>query len=168
MRKLFILKTIIDILWIISLITIPIIFLAMPAIFFLKEPTSNFKILGNQLLTDSSLFTKLYTIIVLISYLLLLYALHKFRNIMEQFLRTKIFTTQVVKNFKCIGNTLVTSGLLLMISTFIYKIYAESTIEIELGFSTNIIIICFGLFSLVLSEIFKISKNLKQENELTI
>lgn len=87
---------------------------------------------------------------------------------MGQFLRTKIFSNSVINNFKAIGNTLIISGLLVMTSTFIYKIYAKSTLEIELGFSTNIIIICFGLFSLVLSEIFKISKNLKQENELTI
>lgn len=171
MRKLFILKTIIDVLWFFSVITIPIIVFAIPTLFFLEESlesVSNFKIFGNKLPNKNDVFIKIYTVSILISYLLLIYALYKFRKIMGQFLRTKIFSNSVINNFKAIGNTLIISGLLVMTSTFIYKIYAKSTLEIELGFSTNIIIICFGLFSLVLSEIFKISKNLKQENELTI
>ncbi|WP_414692206.1 DUF2975 domain-containing protein [Olleya sp. UBA1516] len=37
-----------------------------------------------------------------------------------------------------------------------------------MGFSSFLIMLCFGLFFMVLSEVFKVAKYTKQENDLTI
>ena len=49
-----------------------------------------------------------------------------------------------------------------------YTTYYQQKVSLELGLNQHIIIICLGLFFMVLSEIFKIAKNAKQENDLTI
>jgi hypothetical protein len=50
----------------------------------------------------------------------------------------------------------------------ISKIYFEQKISLEFGLNQHIVIICLGLFFIILSEIFQIAKTAKQENDLTI
>ena len=40
--------------------------------------------------------------------------------------------------------------------------------KINLGLTPYLILICLGLFFMVLSEVFKVAKHAKEENELTV
>lgn len=46
--------------------------------------------------------------------------------------------------------------------------YFKEKVSISVALDQNVVTICLGLFFLILSEIFKIAKNQKQENDLTI
>jgi hypothetical protein len=74
----------------------------------------------------------------------------------------------VIASFQKIGNLLTISGFISLIISIISKIYFEQKVTLEFGLNQHLVIICLGLFFLVLSEVFKIAKNAKQENDLTI
>lgn len=52
----------------------------------------------------------------------------------------------------------------------IYNTFHDSKVEslFETNFDTALLEISLGLFFMVLSEVFKIAKNLKEENDLTL
>ena len=74
----------------------------------------------------------------------------------------------VITSFKKIGNLLIISGLISLLISIIGEMYFKESVSISFGLDQNLITICLGLFFLVLSEIFKIAKSAKQENDLTI
>lgn len=165
MKKLNILRAIVQFLWIMSMLSVPVIVLLIPGVFFIDD--FNFSINGNSIKVFD-LVTKLIFVCYAVSYLLFIYVLFLFKNIIREFLRAKVFSELVIKNFHLIGIILSIVGLASTIISFIYRIHSKGKFQIDLGLSNNIITLCFGLFFMVLSEIFKISKNLKQENDLTI
>ncbi|MDP3357819.1 MAG: DUF2975 domain-containing protein [Lutibacter sp.] len=168
MRKLIILKSIVDLFWILSLPIIPLILVFIPYSFITDDFIfSPFKINGIEIETFD-LGTKIILAVVMLSYLLLVYCVYLFRKILGCFLRVKIFDEEVVDNFNKIGNLLVLSSFLIGVPSLLYRIYYMEKISLELGFSTFFLLICLGFFFKILSEIFKISRNMKEENELTI
>ena len=90
--------------------------------------------------------------------------------VLKYFYRLKVFDEVVLKNFNKIGYLLITAAFLTGITSTIYKVYYMSkvTVAFNFTFSPFILLVCLGLFFMVLSEIFGISKKLKEENELTI
>ena len=95
-------------------------------------------------------------------------ALYFFRKVVTNFVRVRVFEEVVISSFKKIGNLLTFSGFISLIISIIGTIYFEQKVSLEFGLNQHLVIICLGLFFLVLSEIFKIAKNAKQENDLTI
>ena len=95
-------------------------------------------------------------------------ALYFFRKVLTNFVRVRVFEEAVISSFKKIGNLLTFSGFISLIISIIGKIYFERKVSLEFGLNQHLVLICLGLFFLVLSEIFKIAKNTKQENDLTI
>jgi hypothetical protein len=168
MRKLIILKSIVDLFWILTLPIIPIILFFIPYSFindgFNFIP---FKINGLEV-EIIDLGTKIILSVILLSYLILIYCIYLFRKILGSFLRVKIFNTLVVNNFSKIGYLLIIYSFLTGVPTLIYRFLYAKKITMELGFSSFILTLCLGFFFMVLSEIFKISRNMKEENELTI
>jgi len=168
MRKLIILKSIVDLVWILSLPIIPLILIFIPYSFFTSDFNYfPFAINGIEIETFD-LGTKIILAVMLLSYLLLIYCVYLFRKILGCFIRVKIFDEMVVNNFKKIGNLLVLSSILIGVPSFLYKIYYMQKISLQLGFSQFFLLLCLGFFFMILSEIFKISKKMKEENELTI
>lgn len=168
MRKLNILKTIVDIFWIFSMITIPAILFLIPIIF-LSEDISIFNIKINGLeINETTLTTKLILCFMSLIYLVLIYCVYLFKKILRCFQKLKIFDEIVIVNFNRIGNLLIISAILSWTLTFIYNVSYSHKIHLEIGFSPYLLMLCLGFFFIVLSEIFKISKKLKDENELTI
>ena len=51
---------------------------------------------------------------------------------------------------------------------FIQQLILTSQFKVYVGISPQIMITCLGLFFMVLSEVFKIAKAAKEENELTV
>jgi len=168
MRKLNILKTIVDIFWIISMLSIPFILFLFPFIFFSDDiSVFNIEINGLKIETTSN-FTKIILSIMLVAYLILIYCVYLFKKILRCFQSLKIFDEIVIKNFNKIGYLLVTSSLLTEIPSFVYRFLFRKKVSLEIGFSPFILMLCLGFFFMVLSEIFKISKNMKEESDLTI
>lgn len=166
MRKLYILRAIVNYLWIISMIAIPVLAISIPGIFFIEKLDLDFNLNGNTV-KIIDIPTKIFFVIYAIAYLFFIYVIYLFKKIIRDFLRTKVFSDLVIKNLHKIGLILTIVGLVLIITSFFYRLNNRE-FQIDLGIGNNIITICFGLFFMVLSEIFKISKNLKQENDLTI
>lgn len=168
MRKLNILRTIIDFLWIIAMLTVPL-FLFLFGCVFISDDVSelNFKISG-LLIEETNISTILFLFAQLLAYLLLIYGLYLFKKSLRYFQQLKMFDEIVITNFNKIGYILVTSSFLTAVPKFIYLLFHEKKIGFEIGFTPFLLMLCLGIFFMVLSTIFKISKNLKTENELTI
>lgn len=163
MKKLNILKAIVDFLWIFSMPIVLIIIGISIAVFFVDLNELNIKI--NSIDFDNNTpLSKILLSIAALNYLLIIAALYFFRKVLHFFIRVKIFEETVIASFKKIGNLLAISGII----SFINKIYFQQKISLEFGLNQHLVIICLGLFFLTLSEIFKIAKNTKQENDLTI
>ena len=168
MRKIKALKTIVDFIWIITVpIGTVIVFLFIPAIFLYDLTDSSIKIHGMNL-QSQGLYSKILIAIALSNYLLLFYSLSLFRKSLRCFLNEKIFDIYIINSFKKIGNAIVLSGIISLIISTVGKIYFKEKMTLELGLNTHLILICLGLFFMILSEVFKIAKTAKQENDLTI
>ena len=74
----------------------------------------------------------------------------------------------VFLTFNKIGILLIIFAVINELPTLIYKIYYRYSSEVYLSFSLFILTLSIGLFFMILSEVFKITKKIKQENELTI
>ena len=170
MKKINILKTIVDLLWIFSMpVVLIIIGISFTTFFVDLSDLSDLSITINTLdFNPNSTLSKILFVISSLNYLLLIVALYFFRKVVTHFVRVRVFEEVVISSFKKTGNLLTFSGFISLIISIIGKIYFEQKVSLEFGLNQHLVIICLGLFFLVLSEIFKIAKNAKQENELTI
>lgn len=167
MRKLQVLKAIIDFLWIISMPIILLIIGLVIAISF--SDLGDLKIKINSVNFNSNdIISKVLLIISALNYLLIIASLFYFKKALHSFLRIKIFDDIVIISFYKIGNLLAISGVISLSISMFHTTYYQKKLSLELGLNQHIIIICLGLFFMVLSEIFKIAKHQKQENDLTV
>ena len=167
MKKINILKWIIDLLWIFSMPLVLIIIGVSFATFFVDLSDLNIELNTNNI-NQNDLFSKILFVVSSLNYLLLIVALYFFRKVLTNFVRLRVFEEVVISSFKKTGNLITFSGFISLIISIIGKIYFEQKVSLEFGLNQHLVLICLGLFFLVLSEIFKIAKNTKQENDLTI
>ena len=167
MKKISILKALVDYLWI---VTVPIgtllIIAFIPGIFFIDFDEKSIDFLDISI--QENVYSKLLLAIKVASYLLILYAFHLFRNVLRSFQRIKIFDPIVISNFTRIGTLLILAGIVSFVISLIIRVYFKGTIGITFGFNNDIVLIGLGLFFQILGEVFKIAKAAKEENELTI
>lgn len=170
MKKINILKAIVDLLWIFSVpVVLIIIGISFTTFFIDLSDLSDLSITINTLdINTNSSFSKILFAISSLNYLLLIVALYFFRKVLTNFVRIRVFEEVVISSFKKIGNLLTFSGFISLIISIIGTIYFEQKVSLEFGLNQHLVIICLGLFFLVLSEIFKIAENAKQKNDLTI
>ena len=167
MKKINILKAIVDLLWIFSMPVVLIIIGVSFTTFFVDLSDLNIE-LNTINMNQNDLFSKILFVVSSLNYLLLIVALYFFRKVLTNFVSIRVFEEAVISSFKKIGNLLTFSGFISLIISIIGKIYFEQKVSLEFGLNQHLVLICLGLFFLVLSEIFKIAKNAKQENDLTI
>lgn len=120
-----------------------------------------------------------------IYYAFYMYSIFLFKKNVESFTNFKLFTNQVIKNFKVIGIIYLAGYLASVFITYVIPLFGnDSTIKIGIGNDKDSLIRLFdfplngliiGLFFLTLSQVFHIAKlqkeeniTLKQENDLTI
>ena len=167
MKKIKILKAIIDFIWWVSVFGAAILlFILIGILFGLVELSPDFSV--NRINISNLTIWQSTTIIVLSLFNLLgLYCLYLFRQIVHSFNLLKIFNLLIIKNFNKIGFYLLIIGVANILNTFLAHLFNNSIyLKIEFGFEISCI--CLGLFSITLSEIFNIAKSAKQENDLTI
>ncbi|APG66053.1 hypothetical protein LPB136_12040 [Tenacibaculum todarodis] len=169
MRKLHILKAIVDFTWIFAIPLVMVIIAFIPAIFFYDFGDLNITINSiNFNSVDSSMPLKLLLALNALNYLLIIYALYLFRRVLYFFLLVKVFDNKVIQLFNKIGYLLTISGVVTLVLSFLSKLYFEQKMSLEFGLNPYIVIVCLGLFFMVLGEIFIVAKTAKQENDLTI
>jgi len=167
MKKINILKAIVDLLWIFSMPVVLIIIGISFTTFFVDLSDLNIE-MNTINMNQNDLFSKILFVVSSLNYLLLIVALYFFRKVLTNFVRLRVFEEVVISSFKKTGNLITFSGFISLIISIIGEIYFEQKVSLEFGLNQHLVLICLGLFFLVLSEIFKIAKNTKQENDLTI
>lgn len=166
MSKLPLLKSFASILFALSMI---VLFFAVPFIIlwlFMPERVP-FKLDGEPMTTVTA-----ELVIVLISLVIGLvffaYALYLFKTNLGLFEKKKIFDATVIKNFAQMGKAILLGYLFCAVPVTLYKILAKNATEIDFEFIIDsLFIVGLGLFFIVLSEVFQMAKNIKEENNLT-
>lgn len=169
MKKLNILKSLVDFIWYIT--CIPLIFLLLfVTVFVFIDPsiTETFLNLNTPKVPNSNASIIITTLVLIIVLLIGIYCFYLFRNTLRYFQQRKPFHDYVIITYHKMGNLLVVTGIVAIVLFFVFNLIFESKFEIHLGLSPYLSIICLGLFFMVLSETFKIAKTAKQENDLTI
>ncbi|RWX00219.1 DUF2975 domain-containing protein [Flavobacterium cerinum] len=165
MKRLPILKTLIDIIFYLSVI--PLIF-GLPFIFLLGIMPDKIPLtLNNEVLSITGAERILFLLLILVGYALHVYALYLFRKVLQLFSRRIIFDDRIIKNFDQMGKAILT-GTFIIIAPLIFYSLIKKPIEIKLGFSSILCTLGLGLFFMVLSEVFQMAKKIKEENDLTV
>lgn len=169
MRKLNILKACIDLAFYLSCLTVFafVIFIPFAILGYMDGIPINIQ--GRELIIDNWQ-AKLVLVFVLISSLFFLYGIFLLRKTIALFIKKDVFNVEVIKNLNTIGISVVTSTLLMVIPSFLYSAFHRTKFgfKLESGFESPLLIISLGLFFMILSEVFKIAKKLKEENDLTL
>ncbi|WP_320815873.1 DUF2975 domain-containing protein [Flavobacterium sp.] len=166
MKKLNLLKGIIDFVWLLTITSIPFIILFIGYIVFFSEEFFPIKVNGTEI-TANTISTKILLFSLTIAYILLVYCIYLFRKILRLFQQRKIFDLLVIGNFNKMGYLLLFASIIGGVSNFIVQ-FMKNKITLEISLNPYVLMFCMGLFLLVLSEVFKIAKSQKEENELTV
>jgi hypothetical protein len=166
MKKLNLLKGIVDFVWMMTMITIPFILFFVGYIIFGSEPFDvPIKINGNELRVVD-LKSKIILTCFMVSSLLIIYALYLFKKLLRLFQLKIIFDIQVVQLFNKIGVVVISSAIISGVSGFIFN-FLKRNISLSFDLNPNVLLFSLGLFFIILSEVFKIAKSIKEENDLT-
>jgi hypothetical protein len=167
MKKLIFLKTIVDYIWILSIICYPIIIVVCTTMLISNNPIDlPIKISGN-LIELNTVWSKIAMIISLLNFGLMLYSLYNFKMLLNNFRQKLIFEVENSMFLDKIGNLIICSSSLYLITELLLSI-SKSTVSIQIGFGPFLYLMALGLFFKVLSEVFLIGKRIKEDNELTI
>ena len=99
-----------------------------------------------------------------------IYGVYLFRETIGYFKDRDVFNVIVIKRFSTIGKCIIAgdliSGISYLINKIIYGDNLNAPIEIRYDFLVGSVFV--ALFCMVLSEVFKMAKEMKEENELTV
>lgn len=127
------------------------------------------KISGEKIaLVDLS--TKLMLLGYVISYSFFVYGVFLFRKVLNHFSKREIFHDAVISLLNKIGVFFLTASIIAVVLGFFMQMYLKGEAELGIGsgFDSFLFSASLGLFFMVLSEVFSMGKNMKEENELTI
>ncbi len=169
MRKLIILKSLVDFIWIVSCIPgIGLVLFFMVFMFVNPESLHLIFDIDDSVLLTSKLNTQIFGLVIATLALVGIYCFYLFRKTLRYFQQIKPFHEVVITNFYKIGYLLSAIGLTGTLVIFFARLVIKNEFKINFGFSPYVLLICLGLFFMVLSEVFKVAKHAKEENELTI
>jgi predicted MFS family arabinose efflux permease len=169
MRKLVILKSLVDFIWIVTCIPLLLIIPVFLVMMFVSPDLMYITGIEVKELSKSQMnYAIFYVILMAFVIYLGMYCFYVFRKTLRYFQQVKPFHKDVISNFHKIGWLLSILGVMGSIGFFLGHIFLKHQIKLNLGFSPYLTIICLGLFFMVLSELFKVAKTAKDENELTI
>ncbi|WP_299382620.1 DUF2975 domain-containing protein [uncultured Lacinutrix sp.] len=169
MKKLNILKSLVDFIWIFTCIPLILLLLFVSVFVFIDSSITEAVLNVDTSEVANSSASVIITTLVLATVLLIgIYCFYLFRKTLRYFQQRKPFHDYVIATYHKMGNLLVATGIVATVLFFVIKLIFESRFEIHLGLTPYVFIVCLGLFFMVLSEIFKIAKTAKQENDLTI
>lgn len=172
MKKLWLLKSLIDILFFFAVIGIifglPMIL--MIAIMPEQVPFDFTVSVNDEIVTDTTSWEIVLSMIIMYTgYAFQVYAIYLFRKTLILFRKRIIFDTAVIRNFDQMGRAILI-GYALILVPVIYFALTNSPIRIEMEFMIHdsLLIPGLGLFFIVLSEVFLMAKGIKEDNDLTV
>ncbi|WP_374957967.1 DUF2975 domain-containing protein [Gilvibacter sp.] len=166
MKRLNLLKTIVDIIWYLS---IPSLLLFVGFVLYMSWTGQPFtKTLYGSMITLSGFQLVIVLCLNLITYGLLVYSLYLFRKVLQEFKKLQLFNQVVIALLLRIGKLVIASGILMFISKFLTNYWSINQITLSLSPNDLLIYGGIGAFFLVLSEVFDRARILKEENELTV
>jgi len=152
------LKLILNLFWGLGLITFSIVIISY----------------GFSIINNNSLLNIIGTIGIFIVISAVLFIIYQLRKVLDTLIDEKPFSLINVRRFRYIGYSILLIGVLVFINDLYFKgLLATLTIYDDggPGIYTNIdvyIPFVLGIFSLILSEIFRIAYKIYEENKLTI
>jgi hypothetical protein len=167
MRKLVFLKTIVDYVWIMSIIALPLLILFIGFALFSNEPIDIPINISGININATTPFGKIGLVFSMVNFVIILFAIYNFKSLLENFSKKIIFEYESFQLLDKIGNLVILSASLYLISDLLGA-FSNSTISINLGFGPFLYLMALGLFFKVLSEVFIIGKQIKEDSELTI
>jgi hypothetical protein len=170
MKSLQLLKNLLDIFWMLSIISLISIVILVPILIIDGSDGIPVKIKGVEINMNDT-FSKLVVVFTLIGGLFFIYSVYLLRKVVTYFQNRDIFNEKVVLYFNLIGKLIIASSLINNIALFVYKAVKRDKVAIAIdlgGYDSFILSICLGLFFMVISIVFRIAKTMKEENELTI
>lgn len=170
MKRLPILKTLTDILFVLSVI---IMFFTIPFAFILAVmpqmiPFELFDVAPTDIPTGEviALFVAIPGLVLYI------YALYLFRNTLTLFKKNKFFDNQVIINFDRIGKAIIAGFFITTMPLYLYTMFAKTVFLLKNDESwftgDTLFTLVLGLFFIVLSEVFRTAKAMQEENDLTV
>lgn len=168
MKKLNILKAIVDYIYIMSVIAFPIATVISVVYIFNSEIYNLPVIVSGNLAEYDKIWSTIAILISLNNFALFVYVVYHFKKLLANFKEKIIFEMENYQLFYKIGKTIILYAILLFIIGFIPKTNQTASISVTFGFSPSLFIAALGLFFAVLAEVFKMGKQLKEENDLTI
>ena len=169
MRKLVILKSLIDFIWIVTCIPMVLILLFLAVYMFVNPEILNLIFeTDDNLIEFSPIIVQTFGLLFIALGFCTIYCVYVFRKTLRYFQRVKPFHDDVIANFYKIGYLLTGIGIGSSLLLFLIPIWFESKFKIHLGLSPYLMLVCLGLFFMVLSEVFKVAEHAKEENELTV
>lgn len=170
MRKIYILRAILEFMLYFLLVGGVALLIITP--FILTDSDWDIPIKINGVVSSSfdSVYSKIGLVVSVLSYFLFVYAIYLLKKTVNLFIKGKVFDNQVISNLSSIGKIFIIVTLIINTVEFIFKVTTtqKATLMINSGFDSFLFVISIGLFFIIISEVFKIAKNMKDENELTI
>ena len=99
------------------------------------------------------------------------YGIYLFKQTLVQFSKRKFFDDKVLRALDQAGKAFIVAGMLWVVPPFFYRLLAEQTFDIGIdvsGFGSSLFSFSIGLFFMVLSDVFFMAKQMKEENDLTV
>lgn len=170
MKKLYLLKALVDLFWFFSVIAIIALLIFIPFFLFNDESLDIPIKIGGEKIVLIDLSTKLMFLGYVISYSFFVYGVFLFRKVLNHFSKREIFHEAVISLLNKIGVFFLTASLIDVVLGFVMQLYPNREAELRIisGFESFLFTASLGLFFMVLSEVFSMGKNIKEENELTI
>jgi len=115
--------------------------------------------------------TKVLLVLSLVGALCFIYSIFLLRKVIGYFMKRDLFHEKVISHLNRIGQFLIASTILVNVPLFFYNMFHRQHVGVQFtngGLDSLLMSVSLGLFFMVLSEVFKIAKHMKEENELTV
>ena len=122
-----------------------------------------------QFIYNSNWSISILFLVVLILQVLFTVGFYHLKNVTQQFIHQKTFSTITIKQLKKAGGIFTFIGIFTLILRTLNWIFDSSVVSIWNGIDIVYLFILFnGLFFILISTVLTEAKDLKQENDLTI
>lgn len=171
MKKIYQLKTILDIVIVFSMVVMIVGLLGLLYGLITGNMSKMNVTIGGERINHFDATFIFIALLMASGYGLFIYSIYELKKLIAMFVRKEFFTDSSVKSLKTIGVSMLGSSLLIMVPAYIYGILNDATIHLTMSSirpESMAFSIIISLFFIILSSIFKEAKMLKEENELVI
>ncbi|MDO4229408.1 MAG: DUF2975 domain-containing protein [Capnocytophaga sp.] len=160
MRSVFVLKTILDILFIFTIFGL----LNFPILFFFEAEV----VIENTEINIKTLNGKIVLGCFFVAYAIFTYVIYLFRRTAYLLLRRRIFDEKIIQNLYRIGVSLIVMAIFTKLPIIFYVTISKTFYSLNITNYPFLFNIAVGLFFMIMSKVMLIAKNMKEENELTV